>query len=175
MRPKILWTTLRDCSWSRTARWASRSRGLPRVAHARFACYPAGCPLIHGFFRKLLAVKKPRRWINLALIVVGVIAVVSAVVAAKSGGQSANTGNAQACNAFWTWYDGTGSSTGTLTAYKQATTQPLIADLYNVSLGLQDKAKGLNGNKAANSAFAQNAANNVVTDCSNAGYSDPES
>lgn len=118
--------------------------------------------------------KKPRRWINLALIVVAVVAVVSAVVAAKSGGQSANTGNAQACNAFWIWYDGTGSSTP-VTAYEQATTQPLIADLYNVSLGLQDKAKGLNGNKAENTAFANNAANNVVTDCSNAGYPDPES
>lgn len=125
--------------------------------------------------RKLLAVKNPKRLINLALIVVAVIAVVAAVIAAKAGGKSSSTGNAQACNAFWTWYDGTGSSAATLTAYQHATTQPLIADLYNVSIGLQDKAKGLNGNKAANSAFANNAANNVVTDCSAAGYPDPAS
>jgi hypothetical protein len=155
---------------------ASRSHGLlgegPTRPVSRLSC---GLPLTHGVLRKLLAVKNPKRVINLALIVVAVIAVVAAVVAAKSGGKSANTGNAQACNAFWTWYDGTGGSNSTLTAYQHATTQPLIADLYNVSVGLQDKAKGLNGNKAANSSFANSAANNVVTDCTNAGYPDPAS
>jgi hypothetical protein len=125
--------------------------------------------------RKLLAVKNPRRVINLALIAVAVIAVVAAVIAAKSGGKSANTGNAAACNSFWNWYDATGSTKPAFTAYQQATTQPLIADLYNVSVGLKDQAKGLNGNKAANAAFANNAANNVVTDCTNAGYPDPAS
>jgi hypothetical protein len=121
--------------------------------------------------------KKPRRVINIALLVVAIIAVASAAIAATSGGHSSNTGNAQACNAFWTWYDSTGNTTpaGTITAYKDATTQPLIADLYNVSVGLQDRAKGLNGNKAANAAFAQNAANKAVDDCTNAGYPDPQS
>jgi hypothetical protein len=125
--------------------------------------------------RKLLAVKNPRRLINIALVVVAAIAIGGAVIAATSGGRTSNTGNAQACNAFWTWYDSTGSKTPALTAYKEATTQPLIADLYNVSVGLRDQAKGLNGNKAANAAFAQNAANQVETDCSNAGYPDPAS
>ena len=69
----------------------------------------------------------------------------------------------------------TGSTTPALTAYKQATTQPLIADLYNVSVGLRDQGKGLNGNKAANAAFAQAAAGKVETDCTNAGYADPAS
>jgi hypothetical protein len=119
--------------------------------------------------------KNPRRVINLALIVVAVVVVVGAVIAATSGGRTSNTGNAQACTAFWTWYDATGSTTPALTAYEKATTQPLIADLYNVSVGLKDQGKGLNGNKAANAAFAQTAANKVVNDCSNAGYPDPES
>jgi hypothetical protein len=119
--------------------------------------------------------KNPRRVINLALIVVAVVVVVGAVIAAMSGGRTSNTGNAQACTAFWTWYDSTGSTTPALTAYEKATTQPLIADLYNVSVGLKDQGKGLNGNKAANAAFAQNAASEVVTDCSNAGYPDPQS
>jgi hypothetical protein len=123
----------------------------------------------------LLAVKNPRRVINLALILVAVIAVGAAVIAAKSGGKTASTGDAQACTAFWNWYDATGSTKPALNAYEQATTQPLIADLYNVSVGLKDQAKGLNGNKAANTAFANNAANNVVTDCTNAGYPDPAS
>ena len=93
----------------------------------------------------------------------------------RPAGHSANTGNAQACNAFWTWYDSTGSTTPALSAYQKATTQPLIDDLYNVSVGLKDQGKGLNGNKAANAAFAQNAASKVETDCTNAGYNDPES
>ena len=92
-----------------------------------------------------------------------------------SGGRTANTGNAQACNAFWNWYDSTGSTTPALTAYQKATTQPLIADLYNVSVGLRDQGKGLNGNKAANAALAQSAAGKVETDCTNAGYADPAS
>jgi hypothetical protein len=117
----------------------------------------------------------PRRIINLGLLVVALIAVGAAVIAATTGGRSAGTGDAQACNAFWNWSDQTGGTTPVLSAYKQATTQPLIADLYNVSVGLQDKGKGLGGNKAANAAFAQSAASNVQTDCTGAGYPDPES
>jgi len=119
--------------------------------------------------------RNPRRVVNIALIVVAVIAVGAAAIAATTGGRSANSGNAQACNAFWDWYDSTGSTTPALTAYKEATTQPLIADLYNVSVGLKDQGKGLNGNKAANAAFAQSAASKVETDCTNAGYADPAS
>jgi hypothetical protein len=119
--------------------------------------------------------KNPRRVINIALIVVAVLAIGGAVIAATSGGRTSNTGDAQACNAFWGWYDATGSTAPAVSAYKQATTQPLIADLYNVSVGLQDQAKGLNGNKAANAAFAQSAASKVVDDCTNAGYPDPQS
>jgi hypothetical protein len=119
--------------------------------------------------------RNPRRVVNIALIVVAVIAVGAAAIAATTGGRSANSGNAQACNAFWDWYDSTGSTTPALTAYKEATTQPLIADLYNVSVGLKDQGKGLNGNKAANAAFAQSAASKAETDCTNAGYADPAS
>jgi hypothetical protein len=119
--------------------------------------------------------RNPRRMVNIGLLVIAVIAVSAAAIAATSGGRSASTGNAQACNAFWNWYDSTGSTTPALTAYQDATTQPLIADLYNVSVGLRDQGKGLNGNKAANAAFAQNAASKVETDCTNAGYADPAS
>ena len=119
--------------------------------------------------------RNPRRLINMALIVVALIAVGAAVIAATSGGRSSQTGNAQACNAFWSWYESTGSTAPVLSAYKQATTQPLIDDLYNVSVGLKDQGKGLGGNKAANAAFAQNAASLVEDDCTNAGYADPES
>ena len=119
--------------------------------------------------------RNPRRLVNIGLIVVALVAVGGAAIAATSGGHSSNTGNARACTAFWNWYDSTGSTTPALTAYKKATTQPLIADLYNVSVGLQDQAKGLGGNKAANAAFAQTAAGKVETDCTNAGYADPAS
>lgn len=119
--------------------------------------------------------KNPRRVINITLVVIAVLAIGAAVITAKAGGKTAKTGNALACNSFWGWYDGTGGTAAAIGAYKQATTQPLIADLYNVSVGLSDKAKGLNGNKAANAAFANNAANNVVTDCSAVGYPDPAS
>ena len=119
--------------------------------------------------------RNPRRVVNISLLVVAILAVGGAAIAATSGGHSASTGNAQACTAFWNWYDATGSTTPTLTAYQDATTQPLIADLYNVSVGLRDQGKGLNGNKAANSAFAQSAASKVETDCTNAGFADPAS
>jgi hypothetical protein len=117
----------------------------------------------------------PRRVVNIGLLVVAVIAVGAAVIAATTGGRSANSGNAQACNAFWNWYNSTGSTTPVLSAYQKATTQPLIADLYSVSVGLKGQGKGLNGNKAANAAFAQAAAPKVETDCTNAGYADPTS
>jgi hypothetical protein len=119
--------------------------------------------------------RNPRRIVNICLVVVAVIAIGAAVIAANSGGKTAGTGNATARNAFWGWYDGTASSAPVVDAYKEATTQPLIADLYNVSVGLRDQGKGLNGNKAANSAFAQSAASKVETDCTNAGYADPAS
>jgi hypothetical protein len=119
--------------------------------------------------------RNPRRVVNIALIVVAVIAIGAAAIAATSGGRSANSGNAQACNAFWNWYNSTGSTTPVLSAYQKATTQPLIADLYNVSVGLKKQAKGLNGNEAGNQAFTQDYAVKAETDCINAGYADPES
>jgi hypothetical protein len=119
--------------------------------------------------------KNPRRLINIGLIVLAIIAIGGAVIAATSGGRSAKSGNAAACDAFWSWFDATGKTAPVLTAYKEATTQPLIDDLYNVTVGLKDQGKGLNGNKAANAAFAQAAATNVQTDCTNAGYPDPAS
>jgi hypothetical protein len=125
--------------------------------------------------RKVACMRNPRRIVNICLVVVAAIAIGIAVITATSGGSTAGTGNATACNAFWGWYDQTAGSAPLLNAYKEATTQPLIADLYNVSVGLQDKGKGLNGNKAANLAFAQGSGNKVYNDCTNAGYPDPES
>jgi len=122
--------------------------------------------------------RNPRRVVNIALIVIAILAVGAGVIAATSSGRSSQSGNAQACNAFWTWDDVTGATApaptaAVLTAYQKATTQPLIDDLYNVSLGLRDQGKGLNGNKAANAAFAQQYASKAETDCTNAGYPDP--
>jgi hypothetical protein len=119
--------------------------------------------------------RNPRQRINIALLVAGVIAVVAVVIAATAGGRSTKSGNAQACDAFWSWYQSTGSATAVLSAYREATAQPLIDDLYNVSVGLKDQGKGLGGDKAANAAFAQSAAGKVQTDCTNAGYPDPQS
>jgi hypothetical protein len=119
--------------------------------------------------------RNPRRIVNICLVVVAVIAIGAAVIAATSGGKTAGTGNATACDAFWGWYDGTAGSAPLVNAYKEATTQPLIADLYNVHVGLTDQGKGLNGNKAANLTYAQSAGNNVYNDCTSAGYPDPES
>lgn len=117
--------------------------------------------------------KNPRRVVNIALIVVAVIAIGATAIAATVGGRSASSGNAQACKAFWDWYDATGSTAPVLSAYKEATTQPLIDDLYNVSVGLRGQGKGLYGDKAANAAFARKAAGLVQTDCAKAGYPDP--
>jgi hypothetical protein len=117
--------------------------------------------------------RNPRRLVNIALIVIAILAVGAGVIAATSGGRSAQTGNAQACNAFWNWDDATGPTAPVLTAYQKATTQPLTDDLYNVSVGLKDQGKGLNGNKAANAALAQQYASKVEADCTNAGYPDP--
>jgi hypothetical protein len=116
-----------------------------------------------------------RRVVNIGLLVVAAIAVAGAAVAATSGGRAASSGDAQACNAFWNWYNSTGGTAPVLGAYQEATTQPLIADLYNVSVGLKDQGKGLNGNEAANQAFAQRYAARAETDCTNAGYADPSS
>jgi hypothetical protein len=126
-------------------------------------------------FEKVTAMRNPRRVVNVALIVVAIGAVATALLTAMSGGHSSGSGNAQACDSFWSWYDSTGRTAPAITAYKAATTQPLIADLYNVSVGLQDQAKGLNGNKAANAAFAQSAGDKVVDDCTSAGFPDPSS
>jgi hypothetical protein len=115
----------------------------------------------------------PRRVVNIALIVVAIIAVGAGVIAARSGGRSSQSGNAQACSVFWPWDDGTGGSGPVLNAYQKATTQPLTADLYNVSVGLRDQGKGLNGDKQANAALAQQYATKVESDCTNAGYPDP--
>jgi hypothetical protein len=117
--------------------------------------------------------RNPRRVVNIALIVVALIVVGAAVIAARSGGRSSQAGNAQACNAFWAWDDGTGSAAPMRGAYQKATTQPLTADLYNVSVGLSDQGKGLNGDKQANAALAQQYATKVETDCTKAGYPDP--
>jgi hypothetical protein len=117
--------------------------------------------------------RNPRRVVNIALIVIAILIVGAGVVAATSGGRSTQSGNAQACDAFWSWDDATGGTAPVLNAYQKATTQPLLADLYNVSVGLRDQGKGLNGNKQANTALAQQFAGKVETDCTKAGFPDP--
>jgi hypothetical protein len=117
--------------------------------------------------------RNPRRAVNIALIVIAILIVGAGAVAAMSSGRSSQSGNAQACGAFWSWDDATGATAPVLSAYRQATTQPLIADLYNVSLGLRDQGKGLGGDKQANKAFARQYAGKAETDCTQAGYPDP--
>ncbi len=117
--------------------------------------------------------RNPRRVVNVALIVIAILIVGAGVVAATYSGRSSQSGNAQACDAFWSWDDATGPTAPALTAYQKATTQPLIADLYNVSVGLRDQGKGLNGDKRANAALAQQYAAKAETDCTKAGYPDP--
>jgi hypothetical protein len=133
--------------------------------------------LLYGFAEGGITMRNPRRVVNIALIVIAILVVGAGVIAATSGGRSTQTGNAQACDAFWNWDDATSPTaaltTPVLSAYQKATTQPLTADLYNVSVGLKNQAKGLNGNKAANAAFAQQYATKVETDCTNANYPDP--
>jgi hypothetical protein len=117
--------------------------------------------------------RNPRRVVNIALIVVALLAVGAGVMAATNGGRTTKSGNAQACAVFWPWDEQTGPSAPVLGAYQKATTQPLIDDLYNISTGLKDQGKGLNGNKQANAALAQQFATKVESDCTNAGYPDP--
>ena len=117
--------------------------------------------------------RNPRRAVNIALIVIAILIVGTGAFAAVSGGLSSQSGNAQACSAFWSWDDATGPTTPVLSAYQQATTQPLIADLYNVSVGLKDQGKGLGGDKQANAALARQYGTKAETDCTKAGYPDP--
>ena len=117
--------------------------------------------------------RNPRRVVNIALIVIAIMIVGAGVIAATSGGRSSQSGNAQACDAFWSWDDGTGGAGPVVSAYQKATTQPLVADLYNVSVGLKGQGKGLNGDKQANEALAKQFATKVETDCTKAGYPDP--
>jgi len=107
-----------------------------------------------------------KRRLNIALVILGVIVVVAVFIAARAGGSSSATGNATACNAYWTWYDDqTGTSTAVYTAYQKATTQPLIQDL-------QALAEGLKGNTNVNTT---NASNDIANLCTNDGYADPAS
>ena len=117
--------------------------------------------------------RNPRRVVNIALLVIAIVAVGAAVIAATSRGRTSQSGNAQACSAFWSWDDATGATGPVLSAYQKATTQPLLADLYNVSVGLRDQGKGLGGDKAANAAFARQFAAKAETDCTDAGFPDP--
>jgi hypothetical protein len=117
--------------------------------------------------------RNPRRVVNIALIVIAILIVGTGVIAATSSGRSSESGNAQACDAFWSWDDSTGPAAPVLSAYQKATTQPLTADLYNVSVGLRNQGKGLNGDKRANAAFARQFATKAETDCTKAGYPNP--
>jgi hypothetical protein len=121
--------------------------------------------------------RNPRRVVNIALIVIAILVVGAGVIAATAAGRTSASGDAQACGAFWAWDDSTSPTaaliTPVLTAYQKATTQPLTADLYNVSVGLKNQGKGLNGNKSANAALAQQYASKVEADCTNANFPDP--
>lgn len=111
-----------------------------------------------------------KRRLNIALVVLGVLVVVAVFIAAKAGGNSSASGDATACNAYWTWYDdstgnGQGSSTAVYDAYKEATTKTLVTDLHAL-------AEGLQGNTNVN---ITNASDDVANICTGAGYADPAS
>jgi hypothetical protein len=111
-----------------------------------------------------------KRRLNIALAVLAVVVVVAVFIAARAGGSQSSTGNASACNAYWTWYDdstgnGQGTSTAVYDAYKDATTQPLINDLHAL-------AEGLQGNTDVNT---NNASNDIANICTGDGYADPAS
>ena len=116
-----------------------------------------------------------RRVISIGILVVLVIAAGVGIFAATSGGPPAGTGNAQACSAFWNWYDQTGSATPVLTAYTEATTEPLIDDLHDVSEGLKDLAREREANQdqTAGEALTQSSAFSAEADCIHAGYTNP--
>jgi hypothetical protein len=111
--------------------------------------------------------------INIGLLVVLVIAAGVGIFAATSGGRSASTGDARACNAFWNWYNQTGSAAPVLTAYQEATTEPLIGDLSTVADGLKALAKEAGHDQTAGQALTQSAALKAEGDCINAGYANP--
>jgi hypothetical protein len=106
-----------------------------------------------------------RRVISIGILAVLVIAAGVGVFAATSGGRSASTGNTQACSAFWSWHNQTGSATPVLTAYKEATTEPLIDDLREVSEGLKDLAREANQDQTAAQALTQSSALSAEADC----------
>jgi hypothetical protein len=107
-----------------------------------------------------------KRRLNIGLVVLGVIVVIAVFIAARAGGSTSATGNAQACNAYWVWYDDqTGTSAAVYTAYTEATTQPLIGDLKALS-------EGLKGNKDVNTT---NASDDIANICTDDGYADPAS
>ncbi len=114
-----------------------------------------------------------RRVINLGLLVALVAAAGFGVFAATSGGRSASTGDARACAAFWDWYNQTGSPAPVLTAYQQATTEPLIDDLSAVADGLKALAKEAGHDQAAGPALTQGAALKAEQDCISAGIANP--
>jgi hypothetical protein len=116
-----------------------------------------------------------RRVINISLVAALVIAAAIAVFAATSGGRSASTGDARACSAFWSWYNQTGSAAPVLTAYQEATTEPLIGDLSAVADGLRAVARETGHDQTAGQALTQGAALRAEADCINAGIANPMS
>ena len=114
-----------------------------------------------------------RRVINIGLVAALVIAAGIGVFAAVSGGRSASTGDARACGAFWSWYNQTGSAAPVLTAYREATTEPLIGDLREVSNGLKALAREAGQDQTAGQALTQSAALKAEQDCISAGIANP--
>ena len=114
-----------------------------------------------------------RRLINTGLLAALVIAAVIGIFAATSGGKSTSSGDARACSAFWTWYNQTGGAAPMLTAYKEATSEPLADDLREVAQGLQAQAKEAGQDETASQALTQSAALKAEGDCINDGYANP--
>jgi hypothetical protein len=114
-----------------------------------------------------------RRLINTGLLAALVIAAVIGVFAATSGGKSTSSGDARACDAFWTWYNQTGSAAPMLTAYQEATSEPLAGDLRAVAQGLQAQATAAGQDETASQALTQGAALKAEGDCVSDGYANP--
>lgn len=115
-----------------------------------------------------------RRVIGFGLLAAAVIAggVIAFVVV--SGGPSASAGDTRACDAFWAWDDKKGPATApVLTAYREATTEPLAQDLHDVSDGLKALAREAGHDQTPGQALTENASLSAERDCTSLGVINP--
>jgi hypothetical protein len=114
-----------------------------------------------------------RRVIGIGLLAAAVIAAGVVAFAVISEKRSASPGDTRACGAFWAWDDRKGPATPVLTAYQEATSEPLAEDLREVSRGLQALAREAGHDQTAGQALTENAALAAERDCISAGVGNP--